>query len=93
MRMKPGMRAWPPEKRFAKQARQGRKLFGIDVKIVDDLEFLGAFYRATLSVEETDDLSVTADFAPGLVRDRDIREGADLLVVFPDDRIRVFANR
>jgi iron(III) transport system ATP-binding protein len=60
---------------------------------VDDLEFLGAFYRATLAVEETDDLSVTADFAPGLVRDRGIREGADLMVVFPDDRIRVFAKR
>jgi iron(III) transport system ATP-binding protein len=60
---------------------------------VDELEFLGAFYRVTLAVKEAGDLSITADFAPGLVRDRDIREGADLVVMVPDDRIRVFAKR
>jgi iron(III) transport system ATP-binding protein len=59
---------------------------------VDDLEFLGAFYRATLAVEGMDDQRLTADFAPNIVRDLDIRVGADLAVVFPDDRMRVFAS-
>ena len=58
---------------------------------VDDLEFLGAFYRVTLAIEGLDDQQLTADFAPKLIREFDIRVGADLMVEFPDDRIRVFA--
>ncbi len=57
---------------------------------VDVLEFLGAFYRATLAVEGIDDQSIIADFPPHLVGELGIREGAALAVVFPDDRIRVF---
>jgi iron(III) transport system ATP-binding protein len=57
---------------------------------VDVLEFLGAFYRATLAVEGIDDQSIIADFPPYLVGELGIREGAALAVVFPDDRIRVF---
>ncbi|MFQ5757079.1 MAG: putative 2-aminoethylphosphonate ABC transporter ATP-binding protein [Acidiferrobacterales bacterium] len=60
---------------------------------VDDIEFLGAFYRATLIVDGLDERPVTADFPPNVVRDRDIREGADLTLVFPDDRICVFSDR
>jgi iron(III) transport system ATP-binding protein len=59
---------------------------------VDDLEFLGAFYRATLAVEGMGEERLTADFAPNLVQSLDIREGAKLTVVFPNDRIRVFAK-
>ncbi len=60
---------------------------------VEDLEFLGAFYRATLAVEGMSDQLVRADFAPNVVRDLAIREGTDLTVVFPDDRMRVFQER
>jgi iron(III) transport system ATP-binding protein len=60
---------------------------------VDSLEFLGAFYRATLAVAGMGEERLTADFAPNLVQSFDIREGAKLTVVFPDDRIRVFAER
>ena len=60
---------------------------------VDDLEFLGAFYRATLAVDGMEGPPVTADFLPRLVRELDIREGATLTVVFPGDRITVFTNR
>jgi len=60
---------------------------------VDDLEFLGAFYRATLAVEGMGEERLTADVPPNLVRSLDIRAGANLAVVFPDDRIRVFAER
>ncbi|MCH8808320.1 MAG: putative 2-aminoethylphosphonate ABC transporter ATP-binding protein [Proteobacteria bacterium] len=60
---------------------------------VDYLEFLGAFYRATLSVEGMGDQRLTADLTPGLVSGLNIRAGTDLTVVFPDDRIRVFVDR
>ena len=60
---------------------------------VDYLEFLGAFYRATLSVEGMADQRLTADLTPGLVGGLNIRAGTDLTVVFPDDRIRVFVDR
>lgn len=59
---------------------------------VGDLEFLGAFYRATFVVEQMGDQQLIADFAPNLVRELDIRAGADLSVVFPENRMRVFAS-
>ena len=59
---------------------------------VDNLEFLGAFYRVTLAVEGMGEQRLTADFAPNVIRSLDIREGANLTVVFPEDRIRVFAK-
>jgi len=59
---------------------------------VDDLEFLGAFYRATLAVEEMGNLSLTADFSANLVRDLNIRGGGDLTVLFPEDRLHVFPS-
>jgi iron(III) transport system ATP-binding protein len=60
---------------------------------VDYLEFLGAFYRATLAVEGMGDQRLTADVTPGLVGGLNIRAGTALTVVFPDDRIRVFTNQ
>jgi iron(III) transport system ATP-binding protein len=59
---------------------------------VDEVEFLGPFYRVSLAVDGMDDVPVTADFSPALVREFDIRAGANLTVVFPDDRIHVFAG-
>ena len=59
---------------------------------VEVVEFLGAFYRATLAVNGVEDVAVTADIAPARVRDLDIREGADFAIVFPGERIRVFAT-
>jgi iron(III) transport system ATP-binding protein len=80
-----------PEDLAAQDA--GRATENVAKARVEELEFLGAFYRITLVVEAMDGLSVTADFPPSLVRDRAIREGAELMIVFPEDRIRVFANR
>jgi len=57
---------------------------------VEGLEFLGAFYRATLTVEGMSDQLVRADFAPNVVQDLGIRENEDIAIVFPDDRMRVF---
>jgi iron(III) transport system ATP-binding protein len=60
---------------------------------VNELEFLGAFYRVTLAVEGMDDRAVTADFPPNVVQEFGIREGAKLTIAFPDDRMCVFADR
>ncbi len=60
---------------------------------VVDLEFLGAFYRATLAIDGVDDQLLTADLSPTLVGDLGIREGAELTVVFPEECLRVFADR
>jgi iron(III) transport system ATP-binding protein len=60
---------------------------------VSDLEFLGAFYRATLSVKGIEDQRVTADIRPNVVQEQDIREGADLILVFPEDCMRIFAGQ
>ncbi|HSS66476.1 MAG TPA: putative 2-aminoethylphosphonate ABC transporter ATP-binding protein [Gammaproteobacteria bacterium] len=59
---------------------------------VSDLEFLGAFYRATLSVNGMSDHRITADIRPNVVQEQDIREGADLTLAFPADRMRIFAS-
>ncbi len=60
---------------------------------VVDLEFLGAFYRATLAIDGVDDQLLTADLSPTLVGDLGIRQGTELTVVFPEERLRVFADR
>ncbi len=59
---------------------------------VNDLEFLGAFYRATLAVDGMDEQAVTADFAPNVVQEFGVREGAKLTIVFPGNRMCVFVN-
>jgi iron(III) transport system ATP-binding protein len=59
---------------------------------VRDMEFLGAFYRATLSVDGIEDQRVTADIRPNVVQEQAIREGAHLILAFPPDRMRIFAS-
>ncbi len=59
---------------------------------VDELEFLGPFHRARLAIDGLDGVAVTADFPPALVREFAIRKDAEIAVVFPDDRIHVFAG-
>ncbi|MFQ5783534.1 MAG: putative 2-aminoethylphosphonate ABC transporter ATP-binding protein [Alphaproteobacteria bacterium] len=60
---------------------------------VNVLEFLGAFYRATLAIDGIDDQPVAVDFSPALAGELEMCHGKDLTVVFPSDRIRIFANR
>ena len=80
----------PEELMVADASRDGPNAMPTNV---DGIEFLGAFYRATLAVEGMGTERLTADIPPNLVRSLDIREGANLTVIFPDDRIRVFAGR
>ncbi|MFB3134832.1 MAG: putative 2-aminoethylphosphonate ABC transporter ATP-binding protein [Rhodospirillales bacterium] len=59
---------------------------------VADLEFLGSFYRASLTAKGAEDTRFQADFSVNLVRDLDIEVGKTLTIAFPEDRIRVFAD-
>ena len=58
---------------------------------VTELDFVGAFCRATLKVQGTEDVAMTADFSSNLIRDLGVELGRKLDVALPSDRLRVFA--
>jgi iron(III) transport system ATP-binding protein len=58
---------------------------------VTELDFVGAFCRATLKVRDTQDVAMTADFSSNLIRDLGVELGRKLDVALPPDRLRVFA--
>jgi len=55
---------------------------------VAELDFVGAFCRATLKAGET---ALVADFSSNLMRDLGVSAGKKLDVALPPDRVRVFA--
>ena len=59
---------------------------------VAELEFLGSFFRADLTTKGGEENTFQADFSVNLVRDIDVKEGKNLLVALPEDRIHVFAG-
>ncbi len=60
--------------------------------MIAELEFLGSFFRADLSLKGAEDTVFKADFSINLVRDLDLKIGRSLTVVLPEDRIRVFPD-
>ena len=58
---------------------------------VAELDFVGAFCRATLKVEGAAGVSLTADFSSNLMRDLGVDTGTRLDVALPPDRLRVYA--
>ena len=57
---------------------------------VDDLEFMGSFYRATLTTTDDAKIEFMADFSINLVRDINVSIGSTIAVSFPEGRLRVF---
>jgi iron(III) transport system ATP-binding protein len=55
---------------------------------VTELDFVGAFCRATLKAGE---VSLVADFSSNLIRDLGVEQGRKLDIALPPDRLRVFA--
>lgn len=55
---------------------------------VSELEFVGAFCRATLT---TGAVTLLADFSSNLIRDLAVERGRRLDVALPPDRLQVFA--
>ena len=60
--------------------------------VVETLEFLGSFYRATLRVQDDGKTAIRADFSINLVRDLDIKEGQEFTIALPMDQIRVYGE-
>jgi len=58
--------------------------------VIETLEFLGSFYRATLAVQDAGKTTIRADFSINLVRDLDISEGRKFTIALPADHIRVY---
>ena len=55
---------------------------------VTDLDFVGAFCRATLKVRAAPDVAMTADFSSNLIRDLGVQPGSHLDVALPPDRLQ-----
>ena len=51
--------------------------------VIETLEFLGSFYRASLAVQDAGETTIRADFSINLVRDMDIKEGQEFTVALP----------
>ncbi len=67
---------------------------------IADLDFLGAFCRATLKTVSTGPsagasppVAIVADFSSNLMRDLDLAVGKPIAIALPADRLRVFAAR
>jgi iron(III) transport system ATP-binding protein len=58
---------------------------------VAELDFVGAFCRATLRAQAAADVALTADFSSNLIRDLGVDIGTKLDIALPPDRLRVFA--
>ena len=58
---------------------------------VAELDFVGAFCRASLKVRAEPKVALTADFSSNLVRDLGVEPGSHLDIALPPDRLRVFA--
>ena len=57
---------------------------------VEDLEFLGSFYRANLIAPGAGKTEILADFSINLVRDLAVKEGKSIRVALPAEMIRVY---
>jgi iron(III) transport system ATP-binding protein len=89
--LSPGMRvdvALRPEAvqmQVAKKTQKNR----FDAKILD-VEFLGAYSRAKLSLGDDNALIFLADFSANVMRDSEIHPGQLVSVVLPPQALRVF---
>ena len=63
---------------------------GLRVRI-DELEFLGAFWRAWLVNPKLGEDGLKANFSINAARRLDLAEGKEVRIVLPPERLRVFA--
>ena len=59
---------------------------------VDELEFLGSFYRATLRSAGASPTVLRADYSINAMRDLRVKKGSTATVALPTDRIRVYRD-
>ena len=71
------------------QDAKGQEENVLNVRI-DEMEFLGSFYRASLVGDGLDADLLRADFSINLVRRLALDEGKEVSLVIPSDRIRLY---
>lgn len=59
--------------------------------IIGDMEFLGSFWRSTLTGGGLGEMELTAQFSINAVRRLSLKAGKEILVELPADRLRIFA--
>jgi iron(III) transport system ATP-binding protein len=84
-RVRLGLR--PEEVRIRGLAAAAPNAIAVTVTLLD---FLGAFWRATLRPQGEPELVLRSDFSVNAMRDLDIRVGQTLTVALPPESLRVF---
>jgi iron(III) transport system ATP-binding protein len=64
----------------------------IEVRI-EEMEFLGTFYRADLALNGPSSPRVMADFSMNATRDLDLQPGKIIPIAMPADRLRLFGEK
>jgi iron(III) transport system ATP-binding protein len=59
---------------------------------IEEIDFLGSFCRATLTLAAVPGAELEADFSINLMRDYKLAEGQALTIALPPDRLRAFAK-
>ncbi len=59
---------------------------------IGEIDFLGSFCRATLTLAAVPGAELTGDFSINLMRDYALRAGQALAIALPPDRLRVFVK-
>ena len=77
----------PEEVRIRGLEPEAPNMLAVTVTVLD---FLGAFWRATLRLEQDQHLLLRSDFSINAMRDLDIRVGQRLRIALPADALRIF---
>ena len=59
---------------------------------IDEIDFLGSFCRASLTLAASPEADLRADFSINLMRDYGLAPGQRLAIAFPPDRMRVYVS-
>ena len=60
--------------------------------VIKEMEFLGSFWRTSVSDEEAEGLDLTADFSINAVRRLSLAVGEKITVELPADRLKAFSE-
>ena len=71
------------------QETAGRQKNAVPV-IVKEMEFLGSFYRATLTSEKMGGVEFGADFSINMTRRTNVKVGDKVKIIMPSDRILIY---
>ncbi len=92
----PDMHSWSPNEPIFLAIRPEDVRVGVVGSVntvqahVEELEFLGAFYRLTIHLDGLENASLVADVSANRMRDQDIVVGGPVTISLPPDLLRVY---